>query len=105
MKTVEEARAARDEVLARLDAVTDPEWKDMARLMLIELAETRAEFFADDLWATGLPWPKSARAAGSIWQWGAQTGLIEKTGEGRPSVHSNLSEKPVWRSLIYEEAS
>jgi hypothetical protein len=30
---------------------------------------------------------------------------MEKTGEHRPSVRSNLTAKPVWRSLIVDEAA
>jgi hypothetical protein len=31
----------------------------------------------------------------------ARLRFMEKTGRSRPSVRSNLSEKPIWGSLIY----
>ncbi len=57
----------------------------------------------DDFWREArLDSPPEARALGPVILRAARLRLMEKTGEFRQSVASNLSPKPVWRSLIRE---
>jgi hypothetical protein len=59
------------------------------------------QLFVDDLWDAGLKVPKSSRALGPRIMSAAKKGWMERSGMYRKSVRSNLSEKPVWNSLIY----
>lgn len=101
--TEEQAREQRDEGIRRVEAGAEVEWKDTAWNILIGYLRVHPDFFVDDLWKrTNLPWPQEARAIGPIILRAARSGYIVKTGEYRPSVRSNMSIKPVWKSLIYE---
>lgn len=100
MTTVKEAAAQRDDGMQRAEDHADEEWKTLAWDTLVTYIADRDEFFCDDFWAdTELPWPREARAIGPVIHRAARYGLIEKTGTYRPSVHSNLTPKPVWRVI------
>lgn len=105
-------QARRGAVLARdagMDAVAtgaDPDWMAQAWDALVAWLQTHDEFFVDDFWVgTQLAMPREARALGPIVMKAAREGLMEKTGTFRRSFRSNLSEKPVWRSLIHNATS
>lgn len=95
------AKAAGAQAMALVYDAADPEWKDQAQAVLWHLCTTRATFFCDDIWLTGLPIGEKARAIGTVIQNGARWGWMAKAGEMRKSVHSHGSEKPLWRSLVY----
>jgi uracil-DNA glycosylase family 4 len=100
-----QAILARDTALAAVEDAADPDWMDEAWDALVAWLRTHEEFFVDDWWAgTQLAVPRESRALGPIVMRAARQGLMEKTGEFRKSVRSNMTEKPVWRSLIYEGA-
>lgn len=91
----------RDAGMAQVEANADPDWMDQAWHALVEWLQTHDEFFVDDFWmGSGLAEPREARALGPIVMRASRAGLMEKTGKFRPSVRSNMTEKPVWRSLI-----
>lgn len=78
-----------------------PQWADRAWRVLVEYLQTHDEFFVDDFWAnTSLDRPADSRALGPLVNRAAREGLIEKTGEFRKSVASNMTEKPCWRSKV-----
>lgn len=96
-----EAAERRDSGMAAVDAAADPEWRRRAYEALVRYLETHGEFFVDEFWlAADLEEPREARALGPVVQQAAREGLMEKSGEFRKSTASNLTEKPVWRSLI-----
>lgn len=102
--TEAQAREQRDEGIRRAEAGAEVEWKDTAWNTLIDYLHGHPDFFVDDLWKrTNLPWPQEARAIGPVILRAARSGYIVKTGEYRPSIRSNMSIKPVWRSLLYKD--
>jgi len=97
------ARARRDTGMARAEGAADPDWKDKARRALRTYLETHQEFHVDDFWeSTGLERPAEARALGPLVQRAARRGWMHKSGRYRASSASNLSEKPIWTSDIYQ---
>lgn len=100
--TIEEALAARDREMARVDEHCDEQWKDRALQAVRLVCELRAEWHSDDIWAlTGLDEPREARALGPIMLKAARLGYCRKSDRTRPSVRSHGSGKSVWISLIY----
>lgn len=99
--TIEEATARRDAAIQQVEDNADEDWKTLAWDTLCEYLCEHDEFFVDDFWKnTGLPRPREARALGAIVTRAARANYMEKTGEYRPSVASNMTAKPVWRSLV-----
>src|SRR5690554_6727734 len=99
-----EARAAaaavrRHDGLVAVEANADDEWKAKALRAIERHLRDHAEFFVDDLWAAGLERPAESRALGPVILKAAREGWMRKTGGYRPSVASNGSPKPVWKSL------
>jgi hypothetical protein len=95
------ARTRRDDGLRRVEDNAGEEWLTLARRALSLYLLSHAEFFVDDFWReSGLERPRESRALGAVVRWAARERLMEKTGEYRPSVASNLTGKPVWRSLV-----
>lgn len=95
------ALAARDAGMTAVADAADPDWMSAAWDALVLWLRTHDEFFVDDFWAgSGLQEPRESRALGPIVQRAARQGLMEKTGEFRKSVRSNMTEKPCWKSLI-----
>ncbi len=98
------AAAARDDGMVRVDAHALPEWKHDAWAFIVDYLRSHPELFVDDLWEAGLPHTREDRALGPLFNRAARRGLMVKTGRYRASVRSNLTEKPIWRSLIFEAA-
>jgi hypothetical protein len=97
-----EAQAERDAALARVEDAADPEWLLEARRAIFATACACPTFISDDVWTVGgLVSTREDRALGPVFLAMSREGLIEKTGEQRPSVRSHLSGKPVWRSNVY----
>ena len=94
------AREHRDVGVARAEAGAKEAWLVLAYAALVAHLRAHGEFFVDDLWRSGLERPRESRALGAVVQRAARERLMEKTGEYRQSRSSNLSPKPVWRSLI-----
>lgn len=101
-KNAGDARRAREHGMKRVSKNADPVWNAEAEQLLDGYLRTHAEFFVDDFWSeTGLREPREARALGPIVQQASRRGQIVKTGRSKPSVRSNMSDKPIWRSMIY----
>ena len=97
------AATKRDAGMSQVDEATDDWWKVYADEFIHQYLVKHPSLFVDDLWATGLIPPKSPRALGPRIAKAARNEWIRSTGTFRKSVNSNLSVKPVWVSLIYEE--
>lgn len=79
-------------------------WRNDARAFLRSYLVNHAELFPPDLPAAGLPpMPEgaSAKAVGAVIVYAIRNGWMEQSGEYRRSPSSNMSPKPVYRSLIY----
>lgn len=99
------ARTRADQALAAVEANADPRWMDTAWAALVEYLETHTEFFVDDFWSTTkLERPRESRALGPLVLRAGRERLMEKSGQFRKSTASNMTEKPVWKSLIYGRA-
>jgi hypothetical protein len=101
-----QAASARDAALKQVAKNADESWLARAGEVLRGYLETHAEFFVDDFWSycqcgSHLETPRESRALGAVVQAAARNRWMEKSGEFRPSVRSHLTEKPVWRSLIF----
>jgi hypothetical protein len=95
------ARAQRDTGMAAVEGAAEDDWKQDAWEFLVGYLRTHETMFVDDLWAAGLPHTREDRALGPLFNRAARVGFMVKTGMFRPSVRSNLTEKPVWRSCVY----
>lgn len=98
----------RDELRGTLERVAeaaDDGWLDQARALLREYLRAHETCHVDDWWAfaqeRGLPEPREARALGAVFAAARRAGWMQKTGRSLPSVRSNGSEKPLWRSLLH----
>ncbi|NNM44302.1 MAG: hypothetical protein HKM07_08185 [Chlamydiae bacterium] len=81
-------------------------WKDAAGEALIKIAKTRYEFTSDAIWeelATQGIHTNENRALGAVMQSGNRAGVIEFTGEYKPTLRpvGHKNPKAVWRSKIY----
>lgn len=104
MKVVdkEAAYARRNEGMRRAEDGVDEAWYRAALAFVTKYCRTHELMFCDDLWREGLEIPREARALGPVILQAVRTGVIERSGRYRPSVGSNMTPKPVWRSLVYE---
>lgn len=97
-----QARRARDEALERVEAAAPAQWTERAYAFLVDYLRHHETMFPDDLWEAGLEEPHELRAIGPVLLRARRAGLMVKTGELRQAVRSHLTERPVWRSLIFE---
>lgn len=97
----EETRAA----LERVDEHAGADWKQRALDAIHYLCLTQPDFYSDDVWTVGRldAANNDDRALGPQLLKAKRLGWCEKTDRTRPSVRSNLSGKPVWRSLLWQE--
>jgi hypothetical protein len=99
--TLDEAAARRADGMQRAEAHASLDWKEAAFAALSAYLAEHETFFCDDIWSCGLERPAESRALGPVIARAARERLMERSGEHRKSVASHLSEKPVWRSLVY----
>lgn len=97
-----EAEAARDAGMTTAETSAGETWQTYAVRFIRNYARANPTVFVDDLWEAGLERPPQPKALGPAVRAAARTGIIEKTGDYRPSRSSNLLPKPVWRSLVHE---
>jgi hypothetical protein len=92
----------RHDGLAAVEANADDDWSARALDVLERWLRTHETFFVDTFWAeSGLELPKEARALGPVILKASRAGWMVKTDCYRPSVRSNLTVKPVWRSTLF----
>ncbi len=98
-----EAKVERDKAMKQVDDAADDEWKSRADEAIATLANVGIDFIGDDVWEVldhrGIDRPREMRALGPRIQAAVKHGVIERTGQSRPSVRSHLSDKPVFRGV------
>ena len=95
------AASAKATGIAQSEETSGADWAEYADAFIEEYLTDHPYLFVDDLWDAGLEAPASPRGLGARMQAAARRGSMFKTEEYRPSVRSNLSPKPVWKSLVY----
>lgn len=101
-----DAARRRDTALIEVEGNADPDWMATAWDALVNYLRTHPQFFVDDWWAeTTIERPRESRAFGPIVLRAARQGLMRKTGKFRKSTASNMTEKPVWESLVFQPPS
>lgn len=94
--------ARRADGMQRAEEGVDEKWYRDALAFIRKYCRTHEEMFCDDLWTAGLEVPREARALGPVIMQAVRDGIIERAGRYRASTGSNMTPKPVWRSLVYE---
>lgn len=93
----------RDAAIARVEAGADAEWKVAAAWAVYSVALSKRYFTGDDIWASGLPKPREARALGPVMLRAKRAGVIRPTGRvvasDVPGNHRNPHYE--WESLIF----
>lgn len=99
------AKAERDEAVRRVQDAAELSWLARAQEAISECAASMETFTVDDVQArmVGTPPPREGRAMGAAMVWARRNGLIEATGDYRPSVQPQCHANPrqVWRSKVY----
>lgn len=94
----------RDEGIARAEGASDAVWRQYAYGKLRDLARTQRTIHVDDLYAV-LEWhPASPNAMGGLWLRAIREGLIERSGEYRPTKlkGKHAHTYPVYASLVWQ---
>lgn len=80
---------------------TEPNWRDWAFNVIQELARTGREFTNDDVRLRGVDEPPHPNHWGALFTAARRKGLIEPTGQVRPSTtpSRNASLNRVWRGV------
>ena len=106
LSDIGEARRRREDGMRHAGEHADRDLLEQWYAAFLAFCARHATVFCDDfldhaLEVEQLPKFREPRALGPIFQRAMRDELIEKTGSYRPSKRSNLSPKPVWRSLTY----
>lgn len=98
-------RARRDEGIATAADHSGQTWQDAAFHAVCEYARTHNQFLTEEarIEADQLPLPTDGRAWGAVMQKARREKIVEQIGFAR-AKSSNLSPKPLWKSLICEVA-
>lgn len=110
MKEIQTAMARRDSGIDRVAASANSAidgWTDIALEKVVSYAQGHESFLMEDVRAAlteDFPGPPDARAWGSVTRRAIKEGLIIKDGYA-PARSSNLSPKPVWKSLVFKDAA
>lgn len=98
------AKAERDEAIRRVQEAAALSWLAKAQEAIRACAESMETFTVDDVQArmVGSPPPREGRAMGAAMVWARRNGLIEATGDYKPSVQPQCHANPrqVWRSKV-----
>lgn len=97
-----DAYARRSEGMRSAEDNVDEQWYRGAVAFITKHARGSEEIFCDDLWKAGLEIPREARALGPVIMQCVRDGVLERSGRYRASTASNMTPKPVWRSLLYQ---
>jgi len=103
--TIDFSENARDLGMSRVED-SHQEWVVRAKEALRLYLSDHSTFFVDDFWASGaIEFPCNGKALGPVVQYARRQGWMVKSGRYRSSMRSNMTEKPVWESLIFREVS
>ena len=98
-----QARRERDAAIQRVVEGAELDWLSKAQDAIRHCAANKPDFTVDDvqehLARQGTPPPSEGRVMGAAMSWGKRTGLIEPTGQYRPSSQPQCHANPrmVWR--------
>ena len=99
------AKAERDEAIRRVQDSAEVTWLAKAQEAIRACAASMETFTVDDVQArmVGTPPPREGRAMGAAMVWARRNGLIEATGDYRPSTQPQCHANPrqVWKSKVY----
>ena len=105
---VNTAKAERDEAIRRVQEGAEVSWLAKAQEAIRACAAAMETFTVDDVQArmVGHPPPREGRAMGAAMVWARRNGLIEATGDYRPSSQPQCHANPrqVWRSKVYQQS-
>jgi hypothetical protein len=97
-------KTRRDDGIARAAEHSGVLWQDMALDAVRQYAASHEQFLTEDAridarQSLALPEPTDGRAWGAVMQRARREKIIERIGY-KPAKSSNLSPKPLWKSLI-----
>ncbi len=102
------ARAGLEEATAKAERGIDPEFRRIARGVLVEIAKYQPFLTSDDIWAKmpealDLAHYREARHMSAIMKWGVHQGHIRKNNRYVPSKSpkGNMGPHNQWRSLLF----
>ena len=98
----EAARKNRDEAMERVEENAEEGFSERARAVIQQVAEAKEDFTSDDVWPIlGKNSTHNRKAIGPPFNSLVRAGVIEKTGEWRPSTdpECNGRDKPVYRKV------
>ncbi|MBW2672371.1 MAG: hypothetical protein JRD89_02995 [Deltaproteobacteria bacterium] len=77
-------------------------WAGLAERAVLQVAQRRRYFTADEIWDTELKPPADSRALGSVLKRAVECHIIERTGRFRTTKRKSRHGAPVavWRSLL-----
>jgi len=99
------SRKLRDASIVAVNTAASKQWKQDAKALGIQIAQTCMEFTPDEFWRRGLAKPQEGRALGPIMLWLAANGYIEKTDRVRNTeqIRSHAAPVSIWRSKTYRD--
>lgn len=97
----EQAKAAREEAVARVDRHAPPSWKEQALRAVWEVATEEFTFTTDDVWKR-LGAPPEPRALGPVMREAEKRGYCEQTDQWTLSIRASRHRAPirVWASKL-----
>ena len=101
----DQASINREQGIARVQENMEmacPGWTDIALNAVIEFAKSHEHFLTEEVREychEFVPEPRDARAWGAVIRRAVKTNIIVRSGYA-PARSSNLSPKPLWKSLI-----
>lgn len=99
--TTKRLRALRDAAIEQVATNASAAWLSTAWGFLQAYCVAHEFVFCDDLWRAGLEQPREPRALGPVVLRAVREGMLIPTGVFRPSVHSRMGQKPIWRSTLW----
>lgn len=97
----DQATAARDEAIGRVDEHADSDVKRQALAVVATLAAEGREFTTDDVWGRMTLKPREPRMLGAVMRVAAGEGWVEPTDRTIPSERVDCHRRPVrvWRPV------
>lgn len=102
-ESIAEARAERDEAMAKVHSNADPIWLAAAWDAVCKCARLNKTFTVDEVWDY-IPDTISthdSRAMGPVIKRAQTEGVIEKTDAFLPSIRRHATPQRVWKSLVF----
>lgn len=103
MTQIQEANAAKDEAIARVEAHANEEWLEQARWAIHLVAASRPSFTSQEVWPHIPGETHDKRAMGAAMRAAEREGIIEPTltWQQSDSIVNHRRPQRVWRSLLW----